>query len=131
MQLSVGKGFFHHGKPRTARYRKWLLLAAAGDLTALVTVQVPEHETDYSVRDVRAALATRRYAPPSRRQRNSACCRSRLATWPDLKSRACCPGRALVLSDVQGEGPDDCQGASNAASMPRADRRLSGGPQAR
>src|SRR5208282_4622396 len=61
MQLSVGKGFLLTGRQIAdkARYRKWLLVvAAAGDLTALVSVQVPEQDDAYPDRIVRAALAT-------------------------------------------------------------------------
>ena len=91
MQLSIGKGLLLTGRQVAdkARYRKWLLLAATSDLTALVTVQVPEQENAYSDRVVRAALATLAVRPPCRRRRNSACCRSPSATWPDLKSIAC------------------------------------------
>jgi hypothetical protein len=61
MQLSFGKGFLLIGR-QTAdkmRYKKWLLVAGASDLTALVTVQVPEQENKtYPDSVVRAALAT-------------------------------------------------------------------------
>jgi hypothetical protein len=40
------------------RYRKWLLVAAFADVTALVSVQVPEDEQIYSDKAMRAALAT-------------------------------------------------------------------------
>ena len=41
MQLSFGKGFLLTGRQvaEKTRYRKWLLVASANDLTALVTVQ--------------------------------------------------------------------------------------------
>ena len=60
IKLDTGKGFLLSGRQVAdkTRYRKWLLVAAADDLTALVTVQVPEQETLYSDRIVRAALAT-------------------------------------------------------------------------
>ena len=50
IKLGIGKGFLLSGRQVAdkARYRKWLLVAAADDLTALVTVQVPEQETAYS-----------------------------------------------------------------------------------
>ena len=61
MQLAIGKGFLLVGR-QTAdkmRYKKWLLVAGASDLTALVTVQVPEQEDKtYPDRVVRGALAT-------------------------------------------------------------------------
>jgi hypothetical protein len=61
MQLSFGKGFLLSGRQTAdrTRYKKWLLVAGASDLTALVTVQVPEPEDKaYPDRVVRAALAT-------------------------------------------------------------------------
>ena len=39
-------------------YRKWLLVAPAGDFTALVTIQVPEQDKAYPDSAVRAALTT-------------------------------------------------------------------------
>jgi hypothetical protein len=61
MQLAFGKGFLLIGRQTAdkVRYKKWLLVAGASDLTALVTVQVPEQEDKtYPDRAVRAALAT-------------------------------------------------------------------------
>jgi hypothetical protein len=61
MQLSFGKGFLLSGRQTAdrTRYKKWLLVAGASELTALVTVQVPEPEDKvYPDRVVRAALAT-------------------------------------------------------------------------
>ena len=60
MTLDVGKGFLLSGKQTIgeASYRKWMLVAPAGNVTALVTVQVPEQDTKYTDKAVRAALAT-------------------------------------------------------------------------
>ena len=60
MRLAFGKGFLLSGRQVTpkAKFKKWLLVAAASDLTALVTVQVPDQDTTYSDSVVRAALAT-------------------------------------------------------------------------
>jgi hypothetical protein len=61
IQLSFGKGILlsgHQVATDKSRYRKWLLIAAASDFTALVTVQVPENDKTYNDRAVRAALAT-------------------------------------------------------------------------
>jgi hypothetical protein len=60
MQLSFGRGFLLTGRQVAdkTRYRKWLLVAEAADLTALITVQVPEPNSAYPDRAVRAALAT-------------------------------------------------------------------------
>jgi hypothetical protein len=60
MQFDFGKGFLLTGRQTVdkTRYRKWLLVVPASDLTALVTVQVPEQDKTYPDRAVRAALAT-------------------------------------------------------------------------
>jgi len=60
VKLSVGKGFLLVGRQVAdkTRYRKFLLVLDAGDLTALVTVQVPFQDNVYSDRVVRAALDT-------------------------------------------------------------------------
>jgi hypothetical protein len=61
IQLSVGKGFLLIGRQTAekTRYKKWLLVAGSSDLTALVTVQIPEQQTKaYPDSAVRAALAT-------------------------------------------------------------------------
>jgi len=60
MELGFGKGFLLTGSQTAekTKYRKWLLVASASDLTALVTVQVPAQDSTYPDRVVRAALAT-------------------------------------------------------------------------
>jgi hypothetical protein len=58
--LGGNKGFILSGKQATAKslYRKWLMVAAAGDVTALVTVQIPDQDQTYSDKAVHDALAT-------------------------------------------------------------------------
>jgi len=109
MQLSIGKGFLFTGWQVVdqARYRKWLLLAAASDLTALVTVQVPEHENAYSDRVVRAALATLAVRPTVPQAEELSLLPFAVGDLAGFKIDSVLPGRALVLSDVQGEGPND------------------------
>jgi hypothetical protein len=60
IQVSFGKGFLLIGRQvaEKTRYKKWLLVASGSDLTALVTVQVPQQDTVYSDRVVRTALAS-------------------------------------------------------------------------
>jgi hypothetical protein len=61
MQLAFGKGFLLIGRQTAdkVRYKKWLLVAGASDLTALVTVQVPiPDDKTYTDQVVRSALAT-------------------------------------------------------------------------
>jgi hypothetical protein len=61
LKLAVGNAVLLVGTqvgPDNVRYRKWLLAAQAGNVTAIVNVQVPEQSTTYSDAIVRAALAT-------------------------------------------------------------------------
>jgi hypothetical protein len=60
IDLGFGKGFLVRSKQTTdkGRFRKWLLIAAASDLTVLVTVQIPDEDTSYSDKTIRDALAT-------------------------------------------------------------------------
>jgi hypothetical protein len=58
--LSAGKGLLLSGwqMAEGSRFRKYLLLLATDDLTVLVTIQVPDQDTLYPDKAVRAALAT-------------------------------------------------------------------------
>jgi hypothetical protein len=58
--LNVGKGLLLSGwqMAEGSRFRKYLLLLAADDLTVLVTIQVPDQDATYPDKVVRAALAT-------------------------------------------------------------------------
>jgi hypothetical protein len=60
MKFGFGNGILIVGKQTDdkTRYRKWLLIAQASDITALVNAQVPEQETAYPDAVIRAALAT-------------------------------------------------------------------------
>jgi hypothetical protein len=60
IELAAGKGFVLSGRQTVDKehYRKWLLIASAGDMTALVNVQVPEAATNYSEEAVHAAFAS-------------------------------------------------------------------------
>lgn len=58
--LSAGKGVLLSGwqMAEGSRFRKYLLLLAADDLTVLLTIQVPDQDASYPDKDVRDALAT-------------------------------------------------------------------------
>jgi hypothetical protein len=58
--LGAGNGFLLTGTQtgNTGRYRKWLLVVPTGNITALVTIQVPEQDTTYSEKIMRDALTT-------------------------------------------------------------------------
>jgi hypothetical protein len=102
MQLSIGKAFLVTGSQEEdkKRYRKWVLVAGLDDLTALVSVEIPEENKTYTDAVVRAALATlavRASVPDA----------ERLSLLPftvgDLAGfqiESVVPGRALVLADI-------------------------------
>ena len=60
IQLGFGKGILLIGRQvaEKNRYKKWLLVASGADLTAMVTVQVPEPDSVYSDQALRTALGT-------------------------------------------------------------------------
>lgn len=102
MTLDVGKGFLLSGEQTSdqGHYRKWLLIAAVGDLTALVTVQVPKDDTTYpdkAIRDALATLAVRASVPDA----------EQLSLLPFTVGNLAgfhvdqvLPGRAMILSDA-------------------------------
>ena len=71
--LSAGKGLLLSGwqMAEGSRFRKYLLLLAADDLTVLVTIQVPDQDTLYPDKAVRAALATLTVRDESARKRRT------------------------------------------------------------
>jgi hypothetical protein len=118
IQLGIGKGFLLSGTQTAnkARYRKWLLIAAANDMTALVTVQVPDQDAAYpdkAVHDTLATLAVRDSVPDA----------EQLGLMPfairDLAGfhiDETLPGRALMLVDRAADA------ASGSASDPAKDQ---------
>ncbi len=98
---ACGKGFVVRATQTTdkGRYRKWLLVVAGSDFTALVTIQVPDGDTAYPdklLHDTIATLAVRAGVPDA----------ERLSVLPfkvgDLAGfhiDDVLPGRALMLID--------------------------------
>ena len=128
IQLSFGKGFLIIGRVMVDKmwYHKWLLAAPADDLTALVSVQLPERDNTYSDTVLRAALATlslRATVPDA----------ERLSLLPftvgDLAGfhiDDVLPGRALMLVDVRtDQGSEALIRSFNARFLVAADP---GGP---
>ncbi len=126
IQLGVGKAFLFTGREvaEKTHYRKWLLVVAMKDLTALVNVQAPESSV-YSEQVVRAALMTL----------------SLRATIPDAEQLSLLPftvgelagfhvnrvlrGRALMLSDAPSDdakdsAKDSAKGAAKDAAKDSA-----------
>ena len=122
MQLKVGKGFLFTGRQVVdkARYRKWLLVAAASDLTALVTVQVPERENAYSDPVVRAALATLAVRPSVPQAEELNLLPFDIGDLAGFQIDSVLRGRALVLTDAQsGEPKDSAKGPPEAGRIAR------------
>jgi hypothetical protein len=109
MQLAIGKAFLviGHQAADKMNYRKWLLVAAVDDMTALVIVQVPDQDATYPDTVLRAALSTlavRATVPDA----------ERLALLPfaigDLAGfqiEGVLPGRALMLADIPADPASD------------------------
>src|SRR5271169_2071581 len=128
IQLSVGKGFILSGKQAssTARYRKWLLVAAAGDLTALVTVQVPEQESTYpdkTLRDALTTLAVRASVPDAERL---SLLPFKIGDFAGFHIDDVLPGRALMLVDASPDQSKDAAARTREAHFLIA--AMQGGP---
>ena len=120
VEFDAGKGFLIIGTERMdkTRYRKWLLVLALHDLTALVSVEAPEEDAKYSDKVLRAALATLT-------QRASVPDTERLSLLPfTIGDRAgfrigdVLPGRAVMLVDAPDEHDTD------ASTAPWSEARL-------
>ena len=123
IKLDTGKGFLLSGRQVAdkARYRKWLLVAAANDLTALVTVQVPDQEAAYSDRVVRAALATLSVRAKVPEAEELGLLPFAVGDLAGFHIDGVLRGRLLMLSESPKENPEDA-----AKGTPRT-----GGPDAR
>ncbi len=102
IELNVGKGFLVTGNQVTGNkhYRKWLLVAPVGNLTALVSVQVPEKNSTYTDAVIRAALMTlvvRAKVPDSE---DLSLLPFTVGNLSGFHIQAIIPGRALLLIDT-------------------------------
>jgi hypothetical protein len=107
MQLSTGKGLLLTGRQVTDKthYRKWLLVAVLGDLTALVNVQAPEESAVYSERVVRAALATLTMRPAVPEQEQLSLLPFTVGELAGFHVDEVVRGRVLVLTEASQNGP--------------------------
>jgi len=119
MQLGVGKAYLFTGRQVVdkTRYRKWLLVAGASDLTALVTVQVPQQDNAYSDRVIRAALATLAVRATVPQAEELSLLPFAVGELAGFKIDSVLPGRALVLSDAQVEGAKDASQRASERSV--------------
>ena len=117
MRLDAGKGFLLTGRQVAGkeRYRKWLLVLASGDITALVSVQVPESDTAYPNNIVRTALATLAVRQKVPEQEQLGLLPFTVGDLAGFRVDAVLPGRALVLSAASAETPKDTSKESEEA----------------
>jgi hypothetical protein len=119
MQLSTGKAFLVVGHQVAGKesYRKWLLVAAAGDLTALVSVQIPEHDSVYPDAVVRAALETLAVRARVPQEEELRLLPFTVGDLAGFKVAAVLPGRAIVLADLPPESKNAAKGAGQGAAQ--------------
>jgi len=101
--LPGGKAFLMIGRidGDKAKVRKWILVASATDLTALVTVQVPEAaKTRYPDAAIRAALASVTVRANVPNEEQLALLPFNVTELAGFKIGGVIPGRALMLSDT-------------------------------
>lgn len=108
VELPAGKGFVLSGRQtiEKERYRKWLLIASADDVTALVNVQVPEQAANYSEEAVRAAFATLAVRPHIPETELLALIPFRIGELAGFHVEDVLPGRAIVLVDPASQTAD-------------------------
>ena len=125
MRLDAGKGFLLTGRQVAGkeRYRKWLLVLAAGDITALVSVQVPESDTAYPNNIVRAALATLAVRQKVPEQEQLGLLPFTVGDLAGFRVDAVLPGRALVLSAAAAETAKDA--AKESEEAPKEPKEVS------
>ncbi len=107
VQLTNGKGFLIIGKltADNKTYRKWLLVAAMGDLTAIVSVQLPEQDRTYPDNVVRAALDTLSVRATVPDAEQLSLLPFKVGDLSGFHVENVLPGRALVLVDAP-KNPD-------------------------
>jgi hypothetical protein len=106
VKLDFGEGFLITGKQVAdkTQYRKWLLVAAASDVTVLVSVQVGEQSKAYPDSVVNAALTTlalRANVPDAERL---SLLPFKVADLAGFSIESVLPGRALMLTDGSSGG---------------------------
>jgi len=128
LALPAGKAFILIGRQtiEKTRYRKWLLIAAADDLTALVNVQVPEQASNYSEDGVRAAFATLAVRPHIPEAEQLSLVPFKIEEMAGFHVEDVLPGRAIVLVDPASKSAD---GAGDTAKARLFISALPGGPE--
>lgn len=128
IELPAGKGFVLSGRQtiEKERYRKWLLIAAADNVTALVNVQVPEQATNYSEETVRAVFATLAVRAQIPEAEQLSLIPFRIGELAGFHVEEVLPGRAIVLVDPAGQTAEGADATAKARMFISA---LPGGPE--
>jgi len=119
LDIPAGKGFLLSGKQATDKglVRKWLLIASAGDVTALVNVQVPNEEASYSDQVVRAALETLAVRERVPEAEQLSLMPFKIEDLAGFHVEDALPGRAIMLVDAPVGHGDETATAAQAARM--------------
>jgi hypothetical protein len=117
IELAGGKGFVLSGRETADKqhFRKWMLIASVGDVTALVHFQVPEQDTTYSEQAVRAIFATLALRERVPDAEQLSLIPFKLGELAGFRIEEVVPGRGIVLVDL----PSD-QGASDSSATAKA-----------
>jgi|HubBroStandDraft_5_1064220.scaffolds.fasta_scaffold103112_2 hypothetical protein len=102
MKVAGTTGFLLTGKQAAGgtSYDKWMLVAPAGDVTALVTVRAPEENKKYTDQTVRATLATLAVRPSVPDSERLSLLPFKVGDLAGFHIDDVLPGRALMLVDV-------------------------------
>jgi hypothetical protein len=129
IKLPTGKSFLISGRQVVDKtnYHKWLFVASTDDLTALVSVQIPEQDSTYTDKAVREALATLAVRPSVPDAERLGLLPFKVSDLAGFRIDDVLPGRALMLIDPASD-------ANTAAAAANLDARLfvaavPGGPQ--
>jgi len=123
IEVNAGKGFLLSGKQtiNNRYFRKFMLVASAGDVTALVNVQVPEQDGTYTEQAVRDALATLAVRKVPDEERLSLL-PFKLGDLAGFRIDDVLPGRAVMLVDGPvGPGQTDTAPTGKDASNSNTD----------
>jgi hypothetical protein len=99
--LDAGRGFLLIGREMhgTTPFDKWLLVVGAADITALVTVQIPDHDPVYSEKALRDAFATLAVRPSVPDAERLSLLPFTVGDLAGFKIDDVLPGRALMLDN--------------------------------
>lgn len=106
LSLPAGKAFLVIGHEDKTRSRKWILIGAASNLTALVTMQIPDGAknlySDASIRETLATLTVRDTVPVDEQL---SLLPFKITDLAGYRVGAIVPGRAVILSDAPLDAP--------------------------